>query len=974
MPAAKIVVHNSRELSVAINTLSDRAGGTIEVVNAGETYSLSKYRAGTDMGQISIVAAHPEDPPVFSQVKLVQTQNIVFSGIAFNSVASTLAGKDLQILQCSDIRFENNTFVNASHGFHTGEDDGTELGGSLGLVRDSRGIVFSGNEVSNYYQGLAVVDSIGSVITDNTFSHMTGDGVRLSGVQDTLIEGNVFTDFNGSTQDINHSDMIQVWSAPYNKLNTENLTIRGNIFNSSDGVATQTIFIKNENFTQTGVKYQNITVADNTIYNGHFHGVTIYDANGVVVANNTILWNQNAMMQSTPTNGPVTSAPAIQLYDVKDGIVTGNIVSSIHASGNSVSNNVILEFENVAAENYVGSHFVNAVNAGAIDIRDMRLLSDSAWNGQFGSSDTQSAHISGQITAVMSQQHDAGTAGRFTYDASQSFGPDGVLSNAATAYSWTFSDGTVLQGMRVTHDFQDSGTQSVTLTVATDHAEGSVTRATQIAADVLISIDFDGDVSDSSSYAATLTEVGIHQHVAGVSGEGLHLNGSNKLQIDRENAQIQNMSSFTLDMSLKRDAGGDAGTFLHMHKTLRAEIADDGAVHFTLSTSDGTFTAETASGLIGDDNWHDLSFTFSESRGGLRIYVDGTLAAETEATGIVTPSAVTYDLVIGNSWGGSLQGTIDNFTMHRSVHADGDPVAEKTAASNTTGTGADGPVTLGYVLEESQPLLKIDFDGGVIDSSNWQSKLRVIASAGGADITGVTGQAFVLDGQSKVCVDRVNDQLLKLDSFTVGLSLARTEGGDDGTFLHVHKALNVQITDTGALKVKMTTIDGSFEVVSASGLVSDTAWHRIAMVYDGGTGGEGLQVYLDGTLAGHADAHGQMASTGTYHMVVGNTWGDSLEGRIDDMFVDGKTFDVTDVSRDYMAMMAALSTRETAGASPFTAVDGAAQHDVPNVQLFPASGENSQVNPGDPHFSGMMPFDSTGLMSMTSSDHMIFDF
>ncbi|SHF86429.1 parallel beta-helix repeat (two copies) [Loktanella atrilutea] len=975
MSNAKIVVHNSHELSAAINTLSSREGGTIQVVNAGEVYSLSKYRAGTDIGQISIVAADPEDPPIFSQVKLVQAKNIVFSGMNFNSVDSTLVGKDLQILQCNDIKFENNTFVNSSHGFYTGEDDNTELGGSLGLVRDSMGIVFSENNVSKYYQGLAIIDSIGSVIADNRFSQMTGDGLRLSGIQDTLIEGNIFTDFNGSTQDINHSDMIQVWSAPYNKMNTENLTIRGNFFNSSDGVATQTIFIKNETYTETGAKYENITVENNTIYNGHIHGVAIYDAVGVVVANNTMLWNPDATMQSTPTSAPVTSAPAIQLYEVEGGTITGNIVGRIYAPGNIISDNAILEFYNAAADNYVGNNFVNAINSGTIDIRDMRLLIDSPWNGQFGSSDTQSAHVSGEITAVIWQQHESGTAGRVSYDASQSLGPDGVLSDAATEYSWAFSDGTVLHGMKVTHNFRDVGTQSVTLTIATYLGEDSVTRTTQIAADLLVAIDFDGNVSDSSSYASTLTEVGIHQHIAGVSGEGLYLNGSNKLQIDRENAQIQNMSSFTVNMSLKRDTGGDGGTFLHMHKTLRAEIADDGAVHFTLTTTDGTFTAKTASGLMSDDNWHDLSFTFGESRGGLRIYVDDILAAETSATGIVTPSAVTYDLVIGNSWGASLQGTIDNFALNRSIQTDADLADEESAPSqHTTSIGPAQPTAFDYVLEDTHPLLKIDFDGGIIDSSDWQSKLRVIESAGGADITGVTGQAFVLDGQSKVYVDRGNDQLLKLDSFTVGLSLARTEGGDEGTFLHIHKALNVSITDTGALKVNMKTVDGSFVAVSAPGLVSDSDWHRIAVVYDGSTGGEGLQVYLDGQLAGHANAHGKMASTGTYHLVVGNTWVDSLEGKVDDIVVDSKTFDANDISHDYMKMMAALFTGEKAGVPLFTGGDDANQPLAQNLQLCLASDGNSDVDLGEPHFTSMTQFGNTALLSMTLPNDMIFDF
>lgn len=974
MLAEKIIVHNSQELSAAINKLSDGAGGTIEVVNAGEAYSISKYRAGTDAGEIRVVAADPEDRPVFEQVKLVQGQNIVFSGMSFDSVGSTLEGKDLQILKCKDITFENSTFFNASHGFYTGKDDGAELGGSLGLVRDSSGFVFSGNQVSNYYQGLAVIDSIGTVVVDNTFLKMTGDGLRLSGVQDTLIEGNLFADFNGSTQNVNHSDMIQVWSAPYNKLNTENLTIRGNVFNSSDGMATQTIFIKNETYSETDVKYKNITVEDNTIYNGHVHGVAIADSSGVVVANNTLLWNQDATMQSTPTSEPVTSAPAIRLYDVENGIVTSNIAGNIYAPGNIVSNNALLNFNNVASENYVGNNFVNVVNANPIDIRDMRLLADSPWNGRFGSSDTQSTNMSGEVTAVMSQNLEAGTAGRISYDASQSFGSDGMLSSEMAEFTWTFSDGAVLQGMHVSHDFQNSGTQTVTLTIATDHGTSSVTRTTEIADDLLVSIDFDGDVSDSSSYASELTEIGVHDNVSGISGKGLHLNGYNKVQIDRENVHIQNMASFTVDMSLKRDAGGDAGTFLHMHKALRAEVTDDGAVRFTLSTTDGSFTATTASGLVIDDIWHDISLTFGEASGGLRIYVDGAVVAEAEATGVMAPSGVNYDLVIGNSWGGSLQGAIDNFMIHRSVEEFGSFDKVDATPQGSVNIGQEQPVVSDYVMQGASPLLIMGFDGGFADGSEWQSKLRIFESADGTDIAGVTGQAFVLDGRSKVYVDRGNDQLLRLDSFTIGVSLARTEGGDDGTFLHIHKALNVSVTDAGALKVKMATTDGSFAVTSAPGLIADSEWHRIAMVYDSAAEGGGLQVYLDGQFVGYTDAHGAMASTGTHHLVLGNTWIDSLEGRIDDVIVDSKVFDSNEILHDYMNMESALLANARPATSLSTLNYTAALYDELNLELLLAQEEGSQVWLNHNVQDSDVTLQHTGLISMMTPDPMAFDF
>ena len=181
MSVTTIRVNSSSELSAAINTLSDGEGGTILVENVNEVYAVSKYRAGTDAGDIVIQAADPEDPPTFAQVKLIESTNITFSDLAFDRTQSALEGKDLEVLRSSNITFKDSTFVNASDGFYTGGEDGVVMGGSVALFRDSSNITFTGNDVSQYGQGVAVIDSTGTIISENMFSQMTGDGVRMAG-------------------------------------------------------------------------------------------------------------------------------------------------------------------------------------------------------------------------------------------------------------------------------------------------------------------------------------------------------------------------------------------------------------------------------------------------------------------------------------------------------------------------------------------------------------------------------------------------------------------------------------------------------------------------------------------------------------------------------------------------------------------------------------------------------------------------
>lgn len=897
MPTSIITVTNSQELAVAMSTMAKEGGGIIQVAASDEPYAVNRYKGGTPDGEIIIIAEDPDNPPLFEQVKLIQSQNITFSGLTFNSVESDLSGKDLEILDSSNITFENNVFVNSANGYYDGSNPDISQGEAFALVRDSDGFSFVGNEVSNYYQGLAIIDSVGSEIIGNTFSELSGDGLRLSGVQDTLIEGNTFNAFYGTSQDINHSDMIQVWSAGYNTLNTEDLVIRGNFLNSAGGAATQSILILNETYPSTGLKYENIIIEDNVIYNAHIHGITIEHADGVNVENNTLLWNAEAYMRSTPSATPESNPPQIRLSEVDNGIVRENITHGIVSGNNVDDRNVIVDFENPALDNYVGRNFVNAFDGGDVDLRDLALRPTSEWAGEYGAAATQPSVQTGPVTAVISQEHATGNFGTVLYSAAFSFGPEGLLPEDETAYVWTFSDGTVLQGLEVVHSFDDPGVQEVTLTVSTPTGSNSVTRSTLVEADTLVSLDFNGDIADASTYGTTITEVGDVVTVAGVEGDGYQLTGTNKLQLDRENDHLHSMATFTIAISIKPDLGGDAGTFLHMHNTLNASITEKGAVAITLRTSDGSFTLETIPGLAEQGVWHDIVFTFGEKDGGLRIYVDGTLAAQTDATGIIAPSGTLHDMVIGNSWSDSLQGTVDNFSLTKSVRTDF-PGSEPPGGEEPG--GGENPVD--WPVPSGKTLLELSFEDGVIDESDTDTSLRTVSQSEDYLVEGLSGQGFELDGTTKLVINRTETQFHELEAYSIAFSMQTPENGADGVFLHMHGGLGLQVLESGALKLTMNTTDGKYAITTEPGVINDMDWQRIAIVYDGTPGGQGLELHVDGFLVGQTGATGALLSTGRHSLLFGNTWKDSAEAVVDDVLILDEAMTRSEIAVDYIIM------------------------------------------------------------------------
>ncbi|PYE82237.1 LamG-like jellyroll fold domain-containing protein [Pseudoroseicyclus aestuarii] len=890
---ASITVHDSAELSEALKVLSAGTGGTIRVANAGEAYNLVSYRGGQAGDGIRIVAEDPGNPPVFEQVKLVQSQNISFENLLFDSSEVEVNGKVLEVLKSSGISFSGNRFVSGTDEFYTGRTNASSdfVGQGLGYVRDSSGIVFDDNEVSNFHQGLAVIDSTGLSISGNSFSKMSGDGLRLSGIQDTLIEANLFENFYGSTHSANHDDMIQVWSAPYNTLNTENLTIRGNLFNSSGGAATQTIFIKNEMMKDTGTAYKNITIEDNTIYNGHVHGVTVYDTDGVQVHDNTLLWDSDAGMRQSADSDAKSSAPRIQLYDVANASVSGNIADQILAEGVRLGDNAVISYSASSGDRYVGSNFVNALASGQLDLRDLTLLSDSGLIG-YGSSVTQPGS-KGELTAVMR----ATTSGSEVTYTSLSHDADGLLASGQARCEWIFEDGVVLRGSEVTRTFAKAGEYDVTLVVMTNEGSRSITRKTHVEPNILLDIDFDGGVVDDSIYASKLDTQGAHTAVDGVTGEGFHLDGDTKVKVDRFNDQLQSMETFTIDLSLKRDEGGEAGTFLHMYKSLGASITADGALKFTMTPEGKHYSVSTRDGLVSDSDWHRITVSYDGTEGGegLKLYVDGRLEAELEASGVLDGNSKQH-LVIGNSWNDSLQGTVDDLTIRREANGVPDDSANDTdiglpPLEHGEGTHVDGPLPRPEPEPEAPDpdadamLLALGFDDGILDASPYESKMKVQGEA--ALIEGLAGEGLHLDGETKVKADRFNDQLQSMETFIIDLSLKRDEGGEAGTFLHMHKSLRAQITEDGALKFTMTPEDRHYSVSTRDGLVSDSDWHRITVSYDGREGGEGLKLYVDGRLEAELEASGVLDGNNEQHLVIGNSWNDSLQGTVDELKISG---------------------------------------------------------------------------------------
>ena len=912
-PAADILtVSNGHELFLAIQTLSETGGGTIAVRNAGEDYRVNAYRMGHDTGVIRVVAEDPEDPPVFTELRLQDSHNFSFEGLTFDSSAvfKDRPGyiDDINVTSSHNVTIRDSTFRSVADGTFTGTGSAT-LGESLGKVYYSDNFAFIDNTVSHYFQGLSLRDTTNATISGNTFSHMQGDGIRLNGIKDSLIEGNTFESFFGTSQDVNHSDMIQLWSTDANDIVTDGLTIRGNVFNSVDGLAYQSIFLKNEwALSGNGPNYGTITIEDNVIHNGHVHGITVYNTDNAIVRNNTLLWDPEAVMYNSASATGANYQPEIRFYNVAGGEISGNVASRYLAPGFDLSDNVTVNYTLASAENHVSRHFVNVGNGGSVDLRDLEMLPDSPWAGLYGADMLKAPANGGAVVAVLQQAVDPSDPFLVTYSAALSRAGDGPIPDDATV-RWHFPDGTVKKGMIVQHQLDTPGSHDVTLEVIVPGgATDSITRLTRIEDPVLLRLDFDGTVEDRSTYETPLAFSATAELVEGTSGTAFRLDGSTKVNIDRDIGHLHALDSFAISLDLRQLAeDADGGVFLHRHQSMTGEITKTGALKFSLATTEGWFTVTSDPGVVTADTWHELRISYNAVAGGLRLEVDGgTVAHATHIAGTLV-NTHKQDLNIGNTWNASIMADVDNFMFLNSDTLSADragthiaPLAFDPAFGAAPEPAPEpAPDIIGPLA--AADLLLLDFDDGqIVDLSGHETR---IATDGATLTDGVTGGGLWLDGTGMgddVTILRGAEQIGMNDSLSLGVSLK--QDGAAGIFMHMHRGLTFEVTDDGAVRFSLSTTEGWFTARSDAGLIQDDTWHRVLASFDDAT--DSLALYVDGEIAAEIEASGQaLFRSDAHHINLGNTWQPSLRGQLDDLAMAGTALDAEAAARDYAAMI-----------------------------------------------------------------------
>jgi Right handed beta helix region len=325
---------------MATINVSDASGlaTAMAQAKAGDTILLASgnygaFSTGNDYSSsVTIKSASAGSPATFSSVSLNGATGITFDSITFDykfKAGDTVDATPFSVSGSTNITFKNSVFDGDVASGLSAIDNGYAAGRGL-LVTASNGVTVEGSLFTNWHRGLIIGESSNVKVLNNEVTAIRSDGMDFIQVKNILIEGNNIHDFRSAPNSGDHADMIQFWTTGTTSASTD-ITIRNNTLNIGQGTWAQSLFMRNELVDQgqagASMYYQNVLIENNTISNAHTHGITVGEANGLIVRNNVVI--------AAPMN---LSNAYNAAYASQYGATSGIMVPFIHLS--SASDNV----------------------------------------------------------------------------------------------------------------------------------------------------------------------------------------------------------------------------------------------------------------------------------------------------------------------------------------------------------------------------------------------------------------------------------------------------------------------------------------------------------------------------------------------------------------------------------------------------------------------------------------------------------
>lgn len=674
--AETIAVATITELGQA---LGDALPGT-EIVLAPGDYGplLLRGGGGTSDTPLLIRSEHPDNPARFDAMNLRGVQHLVLQDLRFDYVFANDDDADLrpfQVIDCADIAIRGSLF-DGDLGPEIAES-ADRLPTAFGLsVRNTQGFELSASEIRLFLRGAVFAQSSDLTLRDNVLHSIRSDGLDFVAVQRVQIERNTIRDFLRSPDLIDHSDMIQFWTAGAQTPSTD-IVIRDNVLNSGMGLFTQSIFMRNEAVDrgEAGPEmfYRNVVIEENVIINAHLHGISIGQTDGLTIRNNTVVRNA---LSSGPEANPNLWTPQIRVAEASRNVqILRNAVARITGQNGqpdwTVADNLIIQDQRPNEPGYYDDVFM------AARLSDPRALSSFVYapggpldGTGIGASRLTTDQGEGPAPSDIGFQplirviDDPAAPGRFVFDATSDRFPEGI-DPAQASYHWTFDDGVSLTGGQVERSFDRPGKRRVDLVMTMP--DGQTFRAhttVTVARPVVVSFTpAEGLIGWNEGAPVTLPlPEGVDPEAPLPIGEGIA-----PITVPAEAmAGFFGANDFEFALRL-RSTQGDRGNgeIFRIHNSLIVTLTQRGLLEVSFSTASAATLRIRSPGrvMLGSD-WHDLDLRYSATDGRLVARIDQVEVASGTTFGRVKPMEY-WGLSLGNPFGKkkSFDGEVESLVL-----------------------------------------------------------------------------------------------------------------------------------------------------------------------------------------------------------------------------------------------------------------------------------------------------------------------
>lgn len=667
----KTIAHNSHELTVI---LAAAKGGDIVYLDPVESdVELILDSITITNTPVTVKPLKPVNNFNIRYLKVTKSSNLIFEGLPFSmrrESAVATGPSNIEVTSSQNITFNNCIMKGTANGYMT-KSNINDRSANLSLIRESDGITFTNNNISAYYQGLQFLEVSHINVSGNEIQRIQGDGLRMGGVADVVISNNNFHDFLGSDQLVNHSDMLQLWSTNA-IIVSHNIRISDNTFNSGGGSATQSIFMRNEQADQTTGRvdkfYNNITIENNLIYNGHSHGITVGETNGLTIANNTLLHNP----QSTMGNGTsrVSWAPSIHLAKRSESVqVLNNVTKAVAAGpGADLEGNLILNYSSFDQPASVNQNYIGATGGGKLSPLALHVLPHSLADVPGLGSTLTKFEPSDWKEAIFFRAYELGEKpGNMGFEVKQLPMVKGSLEQDKARFTWNFGDGVTATGSTTQHIYSSPGRFKVTLQIW--GANGSTSKYwnyVTVAEPLLFRMQDSGsEIVDASSYHSKIKSKLQISQLGPISGlPTLVLDRDTHIEIGRGESQLFDLQRFGISFFFKCDVHCQAGSIAMIHKSFELRMSDANEFQFRLVDSTGQ-VVELRSGRtrVANEKWHHFVVNYDAPAGNAKLYIDGVLVSHAVAKA-ATQGMQGLGLALGNQFNNSAQGVLAGFEFY----------------------------------------------------------------------------------------------------------------------------------------------------------------------------------------------------------------------------------------------------------------------------------------------------------------------